>query len=176
MTNRKNLFAGLAFFILFCMASWQFLPSALSSLEKAETAERLPAPDVQHKRSPEPQPQPQIVINFPGSESIKGEIVAAIFDDEVSFNRRSKPVKRIKLSPSESEPAKWVVEGIAPGSYAVAAFVDLNGNSKLDKNRLGIPTERYGFSNNARGRFGPPKFEECIIHIADHSDLEIDLR
>ncbi len=37
----------------------------------------------------------------------------------------------------------------------------MNGN--LETNRLGIPTEGYGFSNNAYGMFGPKPFKDMAL-------------
>ena len=47
---------------------------------------------------------------------------------------------------------------IPPGRYALAVIHDENMNGKLDTNRLGIPTEGYGFSNDVKGLLGPPSF------------------
>ena len=44
---------------------------------------------------------------------------------------------------------------IPAGNYAIGIFIDTNANEALDRNFLQIPTEQYGFSNNAKGRFGP---------------------
>ena len=49
------------------------------------------------------------------------------------------------------------------GALAISAFHDTNGNGKLDRNAIGIPTEPYGFSNNATGQFGPPRFEQAVL-------------
>lgn len=49
------------------------------------------------------------------------------------------------------------------GKYAIAVFHDENQNLKLDKSILGWPVEKYGFSNNARGVFGPPELNEQLI-------------
>jgi uncharacterized protein (DUF2141 family) len=47
----------------------------------------------------------------------------------------------------------YEINGIVPhGEYAIAVFVDVNGNGKMDKNFLGIPKEQYGFSNNVMGK------------------------
>ncbi|MCB0480252.1 MAG: DUF2141 domain-containing protein [Flavobacteriales bacterium] len=54
---------------------------------------------------------------------------------------------------------------VEPGKYAVVAFHDINSNEKLDKNMFGIPTEPYGFSNNARGLLGEPDFEEQLVEV-----------
>ncbi|MCX5903988.1 MAG: DUF2141 domain-containing protein [Proteobacteria bacterium] len=52
--------------------------------------------------------------------------------------------------------AELVFKNIPYGRYCIKAFHDENGNSRLDTNFAGMPVELYGFSNNARGRFGPP--------------------
>ena len=44
------------------------------------------------------------------------------------------------------------------GTYGLSLYHDVNGNGELDTNFMGIPKEPYGFSNNARGTFGPPKY------------------
>ena len=51
------------------------------------------------------------------------------------------------------------------GTYAVGVFHDVDGDEALSKNFLGIPTEPFGFSNNVRGRFGPPSFKDASISI-----------
>lgn len=55
------------------------------------------------------------------------------------------------------------VENLNPGKYAFRYFHDENKNKKLDTNLLGIPREGFGFSNNAKGKFGPPSFKQMIF-------------
>ena len=57
------------------------------------------------------------------------------------------------------------IPDLPPGKYAVAAYVDNNRNGRQDKNFLGVPKENYGFSNDARGMFGPPSFAEAAFDI-----------
>lgn len=60
------------------------------------------------------------------------------------------------------------------GTYAVAAFEDQNGNGKLDTNALGFPVEGYAFSRDARGRFGPPKFDAAaFVHDGGTTSLQL---
>src|ERR1043166_9360408 len=40
--------------------------------------------------------------------------------------------------------------GLAPGTYAIEAYQDLNSNDKMDKSWLGLPLEPFGFSRDAR--------------------------
>ena len=58
------------------------------------------------------------------------------------------------------------------GWYAVSVYHDENGNAKLDTNPLGIPKEAYGFSNDARGTFGPPEWDKVKFEL-DSPEMEI---
>ncbi|RQO59433.1 hypothetical protein DBV14_07480 [Variovorax sp. KBW07] len=70
-----------------------------------------------------------------------------------------------QTAPMRDGKAKLVFAGLAPGRYALRAFADENGNGKLDTNLLGMPTERYGFSNDAKGNRAPPTFEAATISV-----------
>jgi uncharacterized protein (DUF2141 family) len=52
---------------------------------------------------------------------------------------------------------------IPPGTYALAVIHDENRNGKLDTNWLGIPTEGYGFSNEAKALLGAPSFSAAKV-------------
>lgn len=66
--------------------------------------------------------------------------------------------------------------GVPDGTYALAVSHDLNGNKVVDTNFLGIPTEAWGVSNNARPKLRAPKFEEAAFRVADGRDVELDIR
>ncbi len=68
-------------------------------------------------------------------------------------------------------------KGLPYGEYAVRIFHDENENGELDANVLGIPTEAYGFSNNARRKFGAPSFDESKFKIdSDRKNISINIR
>lgn len=54
-------------------------------------------------------------------------------------------------------------DDLKPAKYAFRYFLDENTNKKLDTKWYGIPVEGFGFSNNAKGLFGPPAFEKWIF-------------
>jgi uncharacterized protein (DUF2141 family) len=56
-------------------------------------------------------------------------------------------------------------DAIPAGNYAIAAFLDENGNGVMDKNLLGIPKEKYGFSNNPAPAMRAAKFEEAAFEL-----------
>ena len=110
-----------------------------------------------------------------------GEIHLAIYDDADVFENdsgeRGGPAKGI---------TQGVIEEVKTGSvtykfelpddtYAIGIFIDTNYNNKMDKNLFGVPKEQFGFSNNAKGNFGPPSFEDASFVVSSDIKLEIDL-
>ena len=52
---------------------------------------------------------------------------------------------------------------------------DENGNGELDANFVGIPREPWAFSNNARGNFGPPTWEDTKFELNGQATQTIEL-
>lgn len=77
-----------------------------------------------------------------------------------------KPVQ-VQTQSALTDRISIVISGVAPGRYAVSAFLDLNANKKLDTNSMGIPSEPYGMSRGAKGKLGPPKFEDAAFDVPD---------
>lgn len=65
-----------------------------------------------------------------------------------------------------------VLENLKPGKYAFKYFHDENSDEKINTNFMGIPKEGYGFSNNAKGKFGPPSFEKMIFEIEQSDTIK----
>ncbi len=61
---------------------------------------------------------------------------------------------------------RFVFDGIAPGTYAVAAYQDLNGNGRLDRTGLGLPLEPYGLSRGG-GRRARPDFVSASFPLGE---------
>jgi uncharacterized protein (DUF2141 family) len=55
--------------------------------------------------------------------------------------------------------AECVFTNLAPGPMAFAAVHDEDGDGQLGRDLLGLPSEGYAFSNDAREPLGPPSFE-----------------
>src|SRR5262249_60890200 len=68
---------------------------------------------------------------------------------------------------------KFAIHDLPAGKYAVGSLDDENGNGKLDRNSLGVPTEGYGFSNDAQGSGGPPKFAQAAFDFDGKNDKAI---
>lgn len=61
--------------------------------------------------------------------------------------------------------ATFCFSKLATGTYAIRYFHDANENDLLDTNWMGMPTEDYGFSNNAKALFGAPPMSERIFSV-----------
>lgn len=59
------------------------------------------------------------------------------------------------------------VANVPPGRYAAVAYHDRNADRELDLNGLGMPTEPFGFSNDAPLLLGPPLFKDAAFDVAD---------
>ncbi|GHT58672.1 hypothetical protein AGMMS50239_03660 [Bacteroidia bacterium] len=111
--------------------------------------------------------QNQLTVVIDGIEKIKGQLFIAVYNEE---NFRKKPID-FQIKKVENETITIVFDSIPPGKYALSAFHDENSNNQLDTGTFGIPTEKYGFSNNARGKMGPPAFKDCMIKVEEEDTV-----
>ncbi len=98
-----------------------------------------------------------------GMKSDAGSVRVALFDSDSTFTIASLDAAVLEIQDGQ---AVWTVGGLAPGRYAVAAFHDADGDGEMERGLFGIPSEPYGFSNGARGMFGPPKWDAASVAIA----------
>jgi uncharacterized protein (DUF2141 family) len=111
-----------------------------------------------------PAPAADLTIAIDGVRSDSGYVMVAVYDRPDTFRKEGQEVAATRLSVKRSA-GKVTLFGLPPGGYAVAAFHDENGDGKLDTNLLGQPVEGYGFSNNARGTFGPPSYADAKFDL-----------
>ena len=118
--------------------------------------------------------QNKLTVVVDGIEKSNGKVLVAVYD---SINYLKQPLYYglAKVEQGQEE-VTVVIENVAPGKYAVSLFHDENDNNKLDTGSYGIPIEKYGFSNNARGKMGPPAFQECMINVEEDTEINITLQ
>lgn len=64
------------------------------------------------------------------------------------------------------------IDGLRPAKYAFKYFHDENNSNELDFNKLGMPLEGYGFSNDAKGFLGPPSFHRTIFDLSQSQKIQ----
>lgn len=102
----------------------------------------------------------ELILNIRNLEVGRGEVHIALYDKEGDFMETEKRVAGLAVPVKSRENLQVSLGHFPYGSYAIAAFHDLNGNGQLDKNALGIPTEPYAFSGNPRVKWRAPTFRE----------------
>jgi uncharacterized protein (DUF2141 family) len=65
---------------------------------------------------------------------------------------------------------------VPSGPFAVSVFHDEDLDRKLDTGLFGAPSEDYGFSRDARGTFGPPRFEDARLELAPGESKRVAIR
>jgi uncharacterized protein (DUF2141 family) len=130
----------------------------------------------------------ELRITVEGIRSPHGTILIGLYDNIESFTRAIELSDKdgflndpsrfaaVSLRANAARKSAVVFTNLDPGQYAIILFHDENGNGKLDKNALGVPTEPYGFSNNVQGFLGPPAFKKAVMQVnADDKAVRIVL-
>jgi len=117
-----------------------------------------------------------LITSFP----LQSQVVLKI---EISKLKNNSGVVLLELRDAEKNLIKGISEKIkgngcritidklSPGRYTFRYFHDENNNKKIDANWMGMPKEGYGFSNNAKGTFGPPSYKNMIFKLNGDTTL-----
>jgi uncharacterized protein (DUF2141 family) len=118
---------------------------------------------------------PGIHIKILNIRNSTGTAACALFESPVGFPieflHYATNIMAIKIRDAQ---ARCDFLSIPPGTYALAVIHDENMNGKLDTKWLGIPTEGYGFSNDARALLGPPSFFAASFRY-EGQDMELTI-
>jgi uncharacterized protein (DUF2141 family) len=122
-------------------------------------------------------PCPGIHVKVLNIRNSTGTVACALFESSVGFPteflRSATNVMVIKIRKTQ---ARCDFEDIPPGTYAIGVIHDENMNGKLDTNFLGIPTEGYGFSKDAKALIRVPSFSAASFsYDGQNVDLTISL-
>jgi uncharacterized protein (DUF2141 family) len=107
---------------------------------------------------------PGIHVEILDIRNSKGTIACALFNSQEGF-----PIEYLRYATSmmaieiRDTQARCDFVYIPAGTYALVVIHDENRNGKLDTNWLGLPTEGYGFSSDAKTTLSPPSFSAAKI-------------
>ncbi|HEX8570127.1 MAG TPA: DUF2141 domain-containing protein [Caulobacteraceae bacterium] len=108
------------------------------------------------------EPAARVAITFETGEP-NGAMMVALFDSEAAY-KANRPVDSARADVS-GVTTTVTFTGVKPGRYAVLSFQDLDGDGKMGRNPFGMPTEPYGFSNNAPPHMGPPEWSKAAFEV-----------
>lgn len=114
-----------------------------------------------------------LTIEVRDIEKVEGHLYVAIYNAQETFMKKPLAAFRVDVKDKVlSIPCK----GLPAGTYAISTFQDENGNGKMDTAAMGIPTEKFGFSNDAEGVMSPPSYEKCRFTFSEDMTLVIHLK
>jgi uncharacterized protein (DUF2141 family) len=111
-----------------------------------------------------------LTIQVENAEPGKGyNLLVGLSDKEPGYPDRSFTHQKVAVT---DKTVIVVFTGLPKGIYAVSLYQDTNGNDQLDTNVLGIPKEKYGFSNNTM----MPNYKKNQFEFNNDMTISIKLR
>jgi uncharacterized protein (DUF2141 family) len=115
--------------------------------------------------------QNTVSIEFSGVERNGGNVYVSLFNSEKSFKEKQVYLK-FETQPSSENFQKEI--SLPNGEYIFSAYQDHNGNGKLDANIIGIPKEKFAFSNYD-AKIPPGGFSRHKVAI-NHTETRVKLQ
>lgn len=106
-----------------------------------------------------------LTIKVEGLNEIEGKLMFRV--------KNAEGAEVLKSTQKVDAKTETITLKLKAGSYALAIFHDANDNDKIDRAFTGIPTEKYAFSNNARGTFGPPDLEDQLFTLQSNKTIKV---
>ena len=110
-------------------------------------------------------------VQVSGVRSDQGDIRLALYDDAGSYLKKGRGL-HVRVIRAAQGSVSSLFKDLPVGTFALGIYHDENRNGELEKNLFGIPTEGYGFSNNAKTVFGSPSFSDAAF-IVDRENITI---
>lgn len=119
----------------------------------------------------------KLLVQVSQLSSAAGEVVVTVYPSDPRRFLAPRG-KLLRLRVKATTPATRACFNLpGPDVYAVAVYHDANANEDFDRNRLGMPVEGFGFSNDAATRFGLPSFEAVRFAVkAGENGLRVKMR
>ena len=117
-----------------------------------------------------------VLIEVTGFKNTRGTLNCRLFTKAADFpDGEGIVTSRVPITGPNTSCSFSNVE---PGTYAIAVVHDENGNGKLDKNFVGVPSEGYGVSNNKTYALSAPKWDESTFKLGatESKALQVKLR
>lgn len=117
--------------------------------------------------------QVRVTVNGVGSG---GVLNVGLYDDPEHFLFKKGRKRTVRIPAAEGQ-QKVCIDLGQPGTYAVAAYHDIDANRKLKLRWNMFPGEPFGLSNNPEQHIGFPKFSESAFTTSSlGADIVIDLK
>ncbi|BFM41862.1 hypothetical protein CFS9_05030 [Flavobacterium sp. CFS9] len=111
-----------------------------------------------------------LTVAVSGLKNNKGTVRIGLYNSDKTF---LKTTYKSIVSEIKNNEATITFVGIPKGEYGISTYHDENDNGKMDRNMMGIPSEDYACSNNAKGFMGPPAYNDAKFNVNKDSKANI---
>ena len=124
----------------------------------------------------------QLTIEVIGLVSQEGNVCLKIFSGSQGFPNDDDSAVLERCTPIASEtweadaPFRITLGNLDAGTYAVAIYHDANGDEVLNRGLFGMPSEGYGFSNDAIATTGPAAYEDAVFILGGATTIPITMQ
>jgi len=101
-----------------------------------------------------------------------GVLRLGLYDAALYPDDDSKPIASADV-PAIGGETVITLHGIAPGTYAIQTFQDVNANNKMDTTWMGLPLEPFGFSQDAKPFLSKPSFDDVKFTLAPGQNSQV---
>ena len=98
----------------------------------------------------------------------------AVYDSPATFLEQ--PASRHEAKVGDDGLAVVKVHGLKAGEYSFVAYLDENGDGKLNRNALGKPKEPFIFSNDVKPKLKKPSFDETKVSVGPGEVVVLTLK
>lgn len=118
----------------------------------------------------------EVLVHITGLSEPLGQVGCSLFAGPAGFPKDSAGARQLWQA-ADAKGVTCRYSDVPEGTYAVSIGHDLNGNKRVDANFIGLPTEQWGVSNNARPNMRAPRFDEAMFKVtADAKEVVIDIK
>lgn len=117
----------------------------------------------------------KLIVDISGFPSSDGFAMVALNNSKESYKGGEDTAIAKTKTMVVGQKAQVVFTNLPYGWYGISLYHDENNNGKMDKNAMGIPKEAYGFSNNAKGFFGKPSYEDVMFQL-NSAEIQIAIK
>ncbi|MGI9290850.1 MAG: DUF2141 domain-containing protein [Gammaproteobacteria bacterium] len=117
-----------------------------------------------------------VEVRVEGVSSSKGTVYASIFLSAEGFPGDKDMAYDYRAAPAQNGSVVLTFDQVPAGKFVVAVLHDADSNEEMSFNLLGMPKEDYGFSRDARAKFGPPKFDKAAVSLQAGENKQLTVR
>jgi uncharacterized protein (DUF2141 family) len=107
----------------------------------------------------------RLYVDVHNVRSSTGLVAVTLYADDPSRFLRRRGSLYVGRVPARAGTTRVCIHLPATGVYALGVYHDADADRRYDRNAIGLPSEGYGFSNDAPAIFGLPSFRSVRLQV-----------